>query len=136
MSEFLSAGYQLAVVGTALNPRQVIEVYPHAAVLRLLGAGYRVPYKIGRIRQYWPDATPADRLKKLRGELTRILDALQPHISEIPLELPPVDATVAQLKQFEDALDGVICAWIGTQYLEGRCKAYGDQSAAIWVPTE
>ena len=41
-----------------------------------------------------------------------------------------------QLKEFEDTLDGVVCAWIGTQFLEGRCEAYGDSEAAIWVTRE
>jgi predicted RNase H-like nuclease len=136
MSEFISAGYELAVVGTTFRPRQVIEVYPHVALLRLLRADYRVAYKIGRIRQYWPDAPRAERLERLRTKMTTILDGLQPHISDIQLELPRAGASSTQLKQFEDALDGVICGWIGTQYLERKCTAYGDQNGAIWVPTE
>ena len=134
LAGFTQAGYQLAVHGTPLRDRQVIEVYPHIAVMRLLGENYRVPYKIGRVRQYWPDATPRKRQANLRANLGRILDALRARIREIPLELPRSTARPAELKRFEDALDGVVCAWIGARYLAGKARSYGDPTAAIWVP--
>jgi len=31
-------------------------------------------------------------------------------------------------------LDGLICAWIGIEHLEGRTTGRGDATAAIWVP--
>ena len=34
----------------------------------------------------------------------------------------------------EDALDALIGGWVGIKYLEGDCTAYGDESAAIWIP--
>jgi predicted RNase H-like nuclease len=134
MRTLSQAGYELAVCGTPARSRQAIEVYPHIAVMRLVGASYRVPYKVARIRKYWPDDTPGARIRKLRAELGRILAALKEEIAGIPLALPPKTAGPAQLKRFEDALDGVICAWIGALYLEGKCQAYGDDTAAIWVP--
>lgn len=136
MAELTAAGYELAVNGTRLRPRQIIEVYPHAALLSLLGADYRVPYKIGRIRQYWRDATREERLQNLRANLTRILEALRAGISDIPIVLPPAGARTAELKRFEDALDGIVCAWIGAQYLDEKCRAYGDEAAAMWVPDD
>jgi hypothetical protein len=48
MAEFRSAGFELAVSGTAPGQGQILEVYPHIAVIRLLGENYRVPYKVGR----------------------------------------------------------------------------------------
>ena len=33
-------------------------------------------------------------------------------------------------------LDALVCAWTGIRYLEGRATAYGDVTAAIWVPTQ
>jgi predicted RNase H-like nuclease len=134
MAGFERAGYALAVNGAPLRNRQVIEVYPHIAVMRLLGENYRVPYKIGRIRQYWPEATPRKRQANLRANLRRILEALRARIREIPLELPPTTARPSELKRFEDALDGVVCAWIGAQYLGGKARSYGDSTSAIWVP--
>ena len=134
MSELRRAGYELAVAGSSPGSLQILEVYPHAALLCLLKANYRVPYKVGRMRQYWPHAEPSERLQKLRAELRRILVGLRPHLSDLTLRLPPASARPSELKRFEDALDGVICAWIGAQYLEGACRAYGDRNAAIWVP--
>ena len=31
-------------------------------------------------------------------------------------------------------LDGLICAWLYIEYLEGRTVGLGDHTAAIWVP--
>lgn len=136
MCLFSQAGYDLAVCGSAVGHRQVIEVYPHIAVMRLLNASYRIPYKVGRIRQYWPNATPVERKKNLHGYLTQILEALRDKVAGVQLQIPSPDASAAELKRFEDAMDAVVCAWIGTQYLEGKCQPYGDNTAAIWVPTD
>ena len=38
------------------------------------------------------------------------------------------------LKNLEDALDALVCAWTGIQILRGRAVAYGDDAGAIWVP--
>jgi predicted RNase H-like nuclease len=38
------------------------------------------------------------------------------------------------LKRYEDALDALVCAWVGAKYLLGEAVAYGDGTAAIWVP--
>jgi predicted RNase H-like nuclease len=134
MAEFARAGFDLAVNGTPLRDRQVIEVYPHIAVMRLLGEAYRVPYKIGRARQYWPEKTPAQHRLKIRQNFGRILTALERRFQGTPLTLPARTAGPTELKRFEDALDAIVCAWIGTQYLEGKCRAYGDDTASIWVP--
>ena len=134
MREFTSAGFRLAVHGTAPAERQVIEVYPHIAVMRLLGEGYRVPYKVARAGQYWPEATPAERRARIRENLGRILGALQERIRGIRLRLPAGSAGPKEIKAFEDTLDGLVCAWIGMRYLEGQCVSYGDETAAIWAP--
>ena len=33
------------------------------------------------------------------------------------------------------ALDAIVCAWVGACIVDGTAEAFGDQSAAIWVPT-
>jgi predicted RNase H-like nuclease len=127
-------GYELAVAKSSAVPKQVIEVYPHVAVMRLLGEDYRVPYKIGRMRQYWPEASVMERKQRIRRNLARILRALKKHISGIGLRIPAEAAGPTELKRFEDTLDAIVCAWIGICFWEGRCLAYGDETAAIWVP--
>ncbi|NNH63736.1 DUF429 domain-containing protein [Rhizobium laguerreae] len=48
------------------------------------------------------------------------------------LLLPSSDARGYELKTFEDALDAVVCAWVGTCALAGRARAHG--KSAIRVP--
>jgi len=53
------------------------------------------------------------------------------------LVLPCSDTvpSLSHLKRYEDALDGLVSAWVGIEYLEGRAQAYGHATAAVWVPT-
>nr|WP_280514606.1 DUF429 domain-containing protein [Rhizobium anhuiense] len=50
------------------------------------------------------------------------------------LSLPSSDARGFEMKGFEDALDAVVCAWVGACMMDGRAKAYGDVESAIWIP--
>jgi predicted RNase H-like nuclease len=132
-------GYPLATAATPVGRTPaLLEVYPHPALLRLLGARYRLPYKVANRRKYWPDATPAERLARVRQRLDEIRCALQRAVDDVPLDVPPLAdiASAASLKAIEDALDSLVCGWVGTRYLTGRCRAYGDDTAAIWIPTE
>ena len=65
-----------------------------------------------------------------------IKEGLDEQISVIPKLIPAPSevATLASLKPVEDMLDGLICAWIGIEHLEGRTIGLGDATAAIWVP--
>jgi predicted RNase H-like nuclease len=132
-------GYPLATAATpAGQTPALLEVYPHPALLRLLDARYRVPYKVANRRKYWPDATPNERLARLRQLFETILTALQREIDGVPLDVIALAELrgAASLKAVEDALDALVCGWVGTRYLAGRCRAYGDATAAIWIPTE
>jgi predicted RNase H-like nuclease len=132
-SGFAAHGYALATAATPPGTRRVmIEVFPHAAAIALLGASYRVPYKLARIAQYWPDRTPEARRRALRARWTRLRSALAARLGDVPLRVPAT-ASLAGLKRYEDALDAVICAWIGAEYLEKRTRAYGDATAAVWA---
>ncbi len=134
MATFANAGYALAVHGSSVSAKQVIEVYPHIAVMRLLHDNYRVPYKIARARRYWPEVTVSERRERIRMNLSRVLEALKQQIAGIPLVAPPPGSGNTELKRFEDAVDGIVCAYVGTRFLEGRCESFGDHTAAIWVP--
>jgi len=118
----------------------LIECYPHVALLALLNRDYRVPYKVSRSAQYWKAERPpiAERVKRLLAEFSAIHQALNQHISAIPLTLPQPHevTTLSSLKPVEDMLDALICAWIGIEHLENRTVALGDSTAAIWVPDQ
>jgi predicted RNase H-like nuclease len=132
---FAAAGYPLLT--THLAPRGLIEVYPHPALVELAAASTRLPYKISRVRSYWPRATPSERRERLLLEWRKILELLEQEITGVRAALP-LPATVASgidLKAFEDALDAVICAWVAISALEDWAKPYGDENSAIWVPS-
>lgn len=127
-------GYRLAV--TKPGADTLIEVYPAPALLCLLGCEYRVPYKVARSLKYWPDAGREERIERLIRKFRCIHQGLSEVIDEIPAFLPqsPYSGTLSSLKRYEDALDSLICAWVGARYLEGRAKPFGNNDAAIWVP--
>jgi predicted RNase H-like nuclease len=47
---------------------------------------------------------------------------------------PTSAVPVSGLKRYEDSLDSLVCAWVGMTYLKGETVAYGDHTAAIWMP--
>lgn len=117
---FAACGFQLMTATTASGSLPaLIEVYPHPALVALLSAPYRIPYKVGRSKRYWPSASPATRREALLTQFACIHTALAGEIVNIDLVLPdPGDVpTLAGLKRYEDALDALVCAWIGTKYL-------------------
>jgi predicted RNase H-like nuclease len=136
-SDLEERGYRLATAERDPGSgRSLIEVYPHPALLELLGAPYRVPYKVGRSARYWPGVPPAERARLLLRQWRRIQRALQAELGPLPLTLPRPRAvrSLASLKATEDALDALISAWVGARALEGRAVSYGDRRSAIWVP--
>jgi predicted RNase H-like nuclease len=130
---FALHGYALATTATSAGTRDVmIEVFPHAAAIALLGASYRVPYKLARVTQYWPDCSPAQRRRALLAQWRKLRRALAAHVGGVAFRVPAT-GTLAALKRYEDALDAAICAWIGSEYLAKRARPYGDATAAVWA---
>jgi predicted RNase H-like nuclease len=138
VSEALSAaGYELATTTTHLSgTRQFLEVYPHPALLSLLQRPRRVPYKVSKSRKYWPREPVPVRVRNLLDEFKAIRLALVEVFNGPMLELPEPDdlRSLSALKRYEDALDALVCAWVGVEYLAGRALPLGDADAAIWCP--
>jgi predicted RNase H-like nuclease len=135
--DLANAGYPLATSATtvAVTPATV-EAYPHPALLSLLGQSSRIPYKIGRSNRYWPGVQISQRVRNLLHEFGRIDAALIQCLGPTGVPLPPASSVtrLSHLKRFEDALDALICAWVGTCYVAGAVTPYGDPTAAIWIP--
>ena len=93
----------------------LIEVYPHPALIELSGAPMRLPYKEGKISKYWPDLAMPERRFKLLEQWGRIIGLLDAEIEGVRAAFPPVVLPLPrrQLKAVEDALDAVVCAWVG-----------------------
>ena len=131
---FGEAGYDLQT--NKLVTQGLIEVYPHPALLELMNAGERLPYKLSKTSVYWPNIHLLERRRRLLEQWNRITAQLDKHISGVvaALPLPAIDASTISLKAYEDSLDAVICTWIAICVLEGNSDAYGDDNSAIWVP--
>ncbi|MBY5801151.1 DUF429 domain-containing protein [Rhizobium leguminosarum] len=131
---FEIAGYPLAV--SEPRGRALLEVYPHPALIELASADRRLPYKHSKRRKYWPDESPAVRRQNLFETWRRIVTLLDVKIQGVKdaLPSPSPDVRGHELKAFEDALDAVVCAWVGACVMDGRARAYGDRESAIWAP--
>ena len=130
-----NCGYPLAVnnQGGLIAPA-AIEVYPHPALLCLLELDYRLPYKVSKSRRYWPGTPRGERVDSLLVRFRQIYAGLAGEIEGICDFLPEHPESLNFLKRYEDALDALVCAWVGARYLDGHAVAYGDHNAAIWVP--
>lgn len=139
ISDDLKSGFECC--GYGLLTREVslpglLEVYPHPALVELMRAEKRLPYKQAKTRNYWPTEAPVNRRSKLFETWSTIVTSLDLEIkgaSEI-LRLPQFQAPSWQLKAFEDMLDAVICAWVGICVFEGTAVPFGDDTSAIWIP--
>ncbi|MCY1744558.1 DUF429 domain-containing protein [Ensifer sp. SL37] len=132
---FGRVGLQLAT--TTLGNRSLIEVYPHPALIELAMAERRLPYKVSKIRKYWPDDKPDMRRQNLLEVWKGIVTLLDGRIHGVAalLPAPSFSAVGHEMKAYEDMLDAVVCAWVGACALDKRAMAYGDETSAIWVPT-
>lgn len=131
---FEDSGYPLCASAPA---KGLIEVYPHAALIEFLEAGYRLEYKVGKIATYWRNDSPDARHRKLREVWARIVEGLERRVEGVKAALPPPAPEIRgwRLKAYEDKLDAVVCAAVAIAGLNGKAKAFGDENAATWVPT-
>lgn len=136
--DFADAGYKL-VTKEARPPTSpgLIEVYPHPALLSLLKLKERAMYKSSKSLSYWPEAGLDERIrnliamhKKIRAALSKRFEGLNGLISIREAE------SLSHLKKVEDALDALICAWVGVEYFTSRTVPLGNRSAAIWCPVD
>jgi predicted RNase H-like nuclease len=134
---FSAAGFAIATADTPAGTLEhLVEVYPHPALLALLQRSYRVPYKISKVRRYVPNATSAERIAHLLGEMRAILVALEKTLGPTGFSLPEPSQirSPRHLKSHEEALDALVCAWVGVCYLKREAVAFGDATCAIWCP--
>lgn len=131
---FQKLGYSLATVQPSVPA--LIEVYPHPALVELMTAPRRLPYKQSRVASYWPTELPSARRERLLEVWQSIVRSLDRKIAGVANLLPILSgmSKAYQLKAFEDMLDAVICCWVGTCVLDGRATAFGDETSAIWIP--
>jgi predicted RNase H-like nuclease len=132
---FDQAGYPLLT--NMMAPVGLMEVYPHPALVELVGASIRLPYKASKVRSYWPAATPTERRVFLYRQWSEIVTLLEGQVAGVVAALPSleINASGTDVKAYEDALDAIICAWVAICGLEGRAAPFGDENSSIWIPT-
>jgi len=121
------------------NFQVFIEVYPHPAIIELLDLDERLKYKVSKLQKYWPDLESDKRWVAVAQNLARLRSGLDKRLSGVADWLPSAKALIkngpaSRLKGYEDAIDAIVCAWIGCEFLAGRCVPYGDEGSAIWLP--
>jgi predicted RNase H-like nuclease len=109
-------------------------VYPHVALLALAQAQTRLPYKYGKTTTYWRGLPLQERRSRLISQWREIVRLLDRHIDGINLILPDEAATGIAVKETEDKIDALVCAWVGSLYLDGQATPLGDATSAIWIP--
>jgi predicted RNase H-like nuclease len=131
---FEKAGYPLLTKSIASVG--IIEGYPHPALVELAKTSKRLPYKVSRVRAYWPSLTPLQRRSRLFRQWRKIVTLLENEITGVKEGLPMLglSASGLEVKAYEDTLDAIICAWVAVCALEGRATSFGDENSAIWIP--
>ncbi len=106
--------------------RYQLEVFPHAAAVRLFGLNRIVKYKKGRRAE---KAAELGRLRQL------CLDNFPTFDPSLPLVLPEIPQT-GPMKAVEDQIDAVICAYVAAHYWcwgRERNTVYGTNEAGFIV---
>jgi predicted RNase H-like nuclease len=130
---FRKNGFAIATASHKAMPA-LIEVFPLAALVRLMDVDKRPPYKVTKTSKYWPKRTRDERRDLLHSEWCSIFSGLKGEISEIDCLFPKQWSSWESLKPYEDVLDAVISALVGTYFLTNSAEAFGNSCAAIWVP--
>ncbi len=114
----------------------LIEVYPHPALLELARAPERLRYKYQKIAKYWPEYAKSARIEAVKSEWERIASLLDTQVHGVSKKMPNLapEPRPRDFKAYEDALDAVVCAWVGICALEDRAQPYGDDTSGIWIP--
>ena len=88
--------------------RYQIEVFPHPAQVNLFNLDRILKYKKGRLSDRYLELT------KLRNYILSILPSLEPKLQLI--NLPEIPSQGKAMKEVEDMLDSLICAYVGAYW--------------------
>jgi predicted RNase H-like nuclease len=96
----------------------------------------RLPYKVDKIRSYWPKLKPEHRRTFLAGEWDAIGAVLEPYLQGARAFCTAFGLSPNQLKAQEDMIDAIICCVCAIRALDGGARPLaGDDKSAIWVPS-
>lgn len=116
------------------SAKQLIEVYPHPALIHLCRSDRRLPYKASKCSQYWPGMTASERKESLLRVWREIAERLEHEIAGAQSAISEAIRSCRSKKAAEDVIDAIVCAWVGVCFLKGSVTGFGDSAAAIWIP--
>lgn len=137
------AGYDLLLEANqrCFRSGAFMEVYPHIAIIKMLGLDYRLAYKVQKRSSYWKNYTSEERLENVFNSLELLRDGLNNNIEGVQDIIPPireivqkVGSSISLIKSYEDMIDAIVCAWMGYKYVIGTATGYGDDHGVIWGP--
>ncbi len=118
--------------------RWQLECYPHPAIIEIFGLSKRLPYKKGKVADKKEgQANLARHIKSLEKSQTlriKIEKGAEQFLSEETI----FSNRGVKLKKNEDALDSILCAYIGALYARfGPEKTFGSiETGYIYVPQQ
>lgn len=138
--DFSHHGFEVSTTeGGSDSKKPLLEVYPHAALIRLLELNTRLKYKVAKSKKYWPNLSKENRMEFLMQNILAAYNVLNTFIKPTnphgDIVFPAKPENFSHLKSIEDSLDALVCAWVGICHLNSKTTPYGDINAAIWVPT-
>ena len=110
--------------------RYQIEVFPHPATINLFKLERILKYKKGKI------AEKKSELEKLKNYICSVLPSLEPALKIDSIPAIPSKITGKELKNIEDKLDSVICAYVAAYWWywgERKNLVLGDEIAGYIV---
>jgi predicted RNase H-like nuclease len=123
-------------VAAGVQARQVVEVFPHPAMIALFDLGRTLKYKAR------PKREMSQRLEAWRQyqEHMRSLAAADPplrgHEALLARDVAPLRGR--RLKEYEDQIDALMCAYIALyafRWGDARCRAFGTmEEGYIYTP--
>jgi len=132
--QFLDEGFSLRTDQSQPRQASLIEVYPSAALIRLMEIKKRLPYKVSRSGRYWKKTSVAERIKRLRTVWGPLIGFLGDEIAGLEETVPSDVQRLNAMKPHEDVIDAVISAYVGVLFVNGMTEPHGDADSAIWVP--
>lgn len=139
-NELNKNGYIWKLYNMEISDYNLIEVYPHTAIIEYFKLDYRYEYKVSKKNSYksFKPLKPDERLKKLIRNLNWLIKKLSLKVENIYEYIPLLDVDykykIRELKGVEDLIDSIICSLVGIDYIEDNIVAYGKEDGAIWVP--
>ena len=114
----------------------MIEVYPHPALIEMFELPERLLYKKGRVDQKRTGQVNLAQLLRALSQSSTMALALSAENQYLLDETIILANRGGALKQHEDALDSIVCAYIGALYtLQPSSKVFGDaKDGYIYVP--